>query len=177
MPEAQNYARPDHQPEVLAQEANKRGVGLEVTLVVGGLLVTGVMVSAEAHLEALAEVVATASADSPVAGFVEAWRRDAAETRDSRADDDGLPPMYVHLRDAAVIIGTFWRELGPGAVVFRKCPAGASGGPDRAAPAPFGMRQRARTTYRSRSEAVGRVFMASWRVKDGEASRAPGSSP
>lgn len=83
---------------------NNPGVDTSVTLLVGGLIVTGMLISITAYHKALGESFAASTADPELQ---RTWRETFAGMADSykpQPPDATVPlPYYVHLRDARVM--------------------------------------------------------------------------
>ncbi len=109
----------------LVRRANEGGLSIEVTLCVGGTLVSGWLIGGRDYFEGLAENVAAAAMDSETAGRARAFLRspaamyhlDADGRREVAADPE--PLAYIHLEDARFFTaaglpvsasqGVYWR--------------------------------------------------------------------
>lgn len=100
----------DHQLRALVDLINKtdaHGLGVGVTLHVGGGLVSGALVSIKAYTAGVAEALRASDADSPindaVAQFFEAWAGEwKGDDLEAEHPDEWLNTRHVHLHDAVV---------------------------------------------------------------------------
>lgn len=102
---AEELRPPDWFLVELVRRANRGDFSIGLTLCVGGVVVSGTLVSGREYFEGFAEAVAAAARDPAVAERArEFFRRPAAlyaaepEGPDA-AGEDG-PPAYIHLKDA-----------------------------------------------------------------------------
>jgi hypothetical protein len=115
-----SFARPDSMLEMLGHLANNVGLGMGLTLVTAGGVVTGSSIPHSEYLRRQAESVENAnSANEGAAASARAlaeWLRDQAkesdEARENEKEDDPLwMPRYIHLADARVHDGNQYLSL------------------------------------------------------------------
>lgn len=102
---------PQQQPrdwllENLVIMANELGTEYGVTLLVGGTIVTGVIISGRSYFEQFAEEAAGMYADTETAKAAkEAYlsHKDFYPPRAAGDDNPSIPANYIHLRDAKFI--------------------------------------------------------------------------
>ncbi len=96
----------------LVRRANDGGLSVDVTLCVGGTLVSGSLIGGRDYFEGFAEHVAAASMDPETAGRARAffrrpaamYRSDERGVRDVAADPE--PLAYIHLENARFFTST-----------------------------------------------------------------------
>ena len=106
---------------MLVDLANDRGLGLGVTLQVGGFLVTGSLVSGKDYFEGLASVIASAIPDEQAAKVVRDSFAHLGDIYDADkiADSESRKTVFIHLKGARFVVpghrpipdetGVWWR--------------------------------------------------------------------
>lgn len=85
--------------------ANKSEIGIGVTLNVGGLIVSGELVSEKRYFEGIAQEMAAANADDVLKNaFQTAFRHMASqyEPQTEASEEDKLLPVFIHLKNAKI---------------------------------------------------------------------------
>jgi hypothetical protein len=94
--------------------ANEAGSSVGVTLTVGGVLVTGMLIGAKQYFESLGDLLAAAIPDRAAAASMrekyvtlgaEMHKRHLAYMARLEAGKEGEAPTFLHLRDARVYAG------------------------------------------------------------------------
>lgn len=91
--------------QVLVGDANERGEGLQVTLLLGGTIVTGVLASKTSYFENFADELeqSFAAPSEAASAYVDNFRGIAREYA-ARGETLASPPRFIHLRDASIIV-------------------------------------------------------------------------
>jgi hypothetical protein len=101
----------------MVKMANEQGVEMGVTLVVGGSVITGTMVSGATYFETFAEQFASGWTDEESKGTIQKALAQPAQLYAHGKNNDPLGASFIHLRDARIITpseamptqGMLWR--------------------------------------------------------------------
>lgn len=103
-PDRQTYADPDWFLQILVKMANQNGVEMGITLQVGGVLVSGQLVSGKKYFEGFADDFSGAMSDPEEAqGVRNAFAKFGSGY--GKEEDESAPqfePTFIHLKDARV---------------------------------------------------------------------------
>ncbi len=88
---------------VLVSTVNKGVFNVSVTLNVGGLVVTGMLASLREYCEGMGQLFASATTDED---SQREWRKTFIDVADQAEKTlDKVPPTFIHLRDARILMG------------------------------------------------------------------------
>lgn len=114
-----SFVRPDNELEGLVNVANTVGLGMSMTLVTNGAVVSGNLIGYSQFWNETADLfegmdVTDKDAAAGVRALAESYRKQAQEGLAYDEDDDEArwPPRYVHLKDAWVHDGAKYVNVG-----------------------------------------------------------------
>lgn len=108
----------------LVRRANEGGFSVDVTLCVGGTLVSGSIIGGRAYFEGLAESAALGPGDAEMARRARAFLRGPAEMYgeapgDAPVDAADAPVVYIHLADVRFFTAAGRRLPGAAGLLWR----------------------------------------------------------
>lgn len=102
-----SFARPDFELETLVDIANRVGVGVNVTLMTSGGVISGTLMAHSQFWDETADTIEKfapdGEAEAPAAArhaLASGYRKIATEARAELETEDHWPPRYVHLQNA-----------------------------------------------------------------------------
>lgn len=109
--------------QILVSIVNQTSIGIGITLNVGGLIISGELVSKKNYFEGLAQEMALANADEPIKDALQTVFRkisgqDELSIEESQ-NENQPPPKFIHLKNAKMLLangkqvptnqGVWWR--------------------------------------------------------------------
>ena len=112
-----SFVRPDHELEGLVTVANSVGLGMSMTLVTNGAVLSGNLIGYSQFWNETADLfegmdVTDENAAAGVRALAESYRKRAEEGLADDEDDSPWPPRYVHLNEAWVHDGAKYVNVG-----------------------------------------------------------------
>jgi hypothetical protein len=115
-----SFLRPDAELVRLVEIANTTPIGFGITLLVGGSVVSGALISVHAFFNETAADVQAADIDAltdkgrPVTEMLaDLFRMDEpSDDKDEDGEADRFAPRHIHLRDAVVFVGGDRHKIG-----------------------------------------------------------------
>lgn len=112
-----SFVRPDNELEGLVNVANRIGLGMSMTLVTNGAVVSGNLIGYSQFWNETANRfegmdISDENAAAGVRALAESYRERAEEGLADDQDDSPWPPRYVHLNDAWVHDGAKYVNVG-----------------------------------------------------------------